>query len=809
MRLAGLTRDVRYALRALWKNPSFAAIAMLSLALGIGANTAIFTFVNAALLKPLPYPQADRIVALQQRFLSGAGTTAVHPRSFLPWRDRAQSFEAMAIAQAVPANTQGPEGAEQVPGLWMTADLFRVFGVRPMLGRDFAPTEGASRTSIRGETAEPSEVVILSHGYWQRRFGGDRGIIGRSIPMGRRSATVIGVMPAGFRVGTLSIDIYRAIPIDRARPESIGSRSFLCFARLRPGATVESARAEMTVIANQVSAEEPTEKEFGVVVLSLRDYLVRDSRLVLLILAGVVAFVLLVACANLAGLLLTRALGRQGEFALRTALGASRWRIVRQLIAESTMIAVLGGGLGVFLGWAGSKALVLIAQDAVSFGQMSDVRLDARVLAFSVALSLLTALIFGLAPAWQASRIDLQSAVKTQGRATSRGQNRARAVLVVGQVALAVVLLVGAGLLLRTLNQLMDVKVGFATEHVLTMRTLVFGTTAFRSGLVESILDRVETLPGVQAAGTIQFLPLSGHTNNGPFHFVGRPLPADPNSMQSDVSTVSRGYFSAMGIELVRGRAFDRTDRLDSPRVALVNQSFVKKFSPDEDPIGRVILGDWANPKPTQIVGVVGDVRHNGLDAQPRPTVFLAQAQVPGYITYLIMRTQAEPAALAAAVRREVRRIDPHQPFTDVLPLDHYVSTALARPKLYASLIGAFASLALLLASIGLYGLMAYAVTRRTHEIGVRMALGAQPGDVLRSTLGEGTRLVLIGLALGSAAAVAMSRIVAGFLYGVTAHDPFTYAAVATLLVCIALLAVFVPARRASRVDPMVALRYE
>jgi putative ABC transport system permease protein len=355
----------------------------------------------------------------------------------------------------------------------------------------------------------------------------------------------------------------------------------------------------------------------------------------------------------------------------------------------------------------------------------------------------------------------------------------------------------------------MDVKLGFATERVLTMRTLVFGTKVFRSGLVESILDRIETLPGVQAAGTIQFLPLSGHTNKGPFHFVGWPLPADPNSMQSDVSTVSRGYFSAMGIELVRGRAFDRTDRLDSPRVALVNQSFVKKFSPDEDPIGRVILGDWADPKPTQIIGIVGDVRHNGLDAEPRPTVFLAQAQVPGYITYLIMRTHVEPAALAAAVRREVRRIDPHQPFTDVLPLDHYVSTALARPKLYASLIGAFASLALLLASIGLYGLMAYAVTRRTHEIGVRMALGAQPGDVLRSTLGEGTRLVLIGLALGSAAAVAMSRIVAGFLYGVTAHDPFTYAAVATLLVCIALLAVFVPARRASRVDPMVALRYE
>ena len=516
--LEHFAQDVRYSLRTLIKNPGFSAVALMSLALGIGANTAIFTFVNAALLKPLPYPDADRLVALRQRPLQGGPMTAVHPRSFVPWQDRAKSFEALAIAQAVPVNTEGADGAEQVPGLWASADLLRVFAVQPFIGRGFTPDEGMNRAATQGATQEairgeqtPGQDVILSYGYWQRRFGADTGIIGRAVPIGRGWAVVIGVMPPGLRIGTLNIDIYSALRIDRSKPEAVGSRGFMCFGRLRPGVTLEAAGAEMAVLAAQVAREDRGERDFGVVVLGLRDYLVHENRPILLILAGVVGFVLLIGCANLASLLLTRGVGRQSELAVRAAMGAGRWRIVQQLGVESLVLSLIGGVLGLFAGWAGSRALVVLAEGAVDFGQISDVGLDGRVLAFTLILSCLTALLFGLVPAWHATRIDLQSGLKAQGRGAigGRGQDRMRSALVISEVALAVVLLVGAGLLLRTFSNLTEVKLGFRPENAITMRTLVMGSPASRANLIEAILERIESLPGVKAAGTIQFLPLA------------------------------------------------------------------------------------------------------------------------------------------------------------------------------------------------------------------------------------------------------------------------------------------------------------
>jgi putative ABC transport system permease protein len=806
-----IAQDFRYALRTMRKNPGFTAVAVLSLALGIGASTAIFTFVNAALLKPLPYPDADRIVALLQQPVKGGKPVGVHPRSFVPWQDRAQSFEALAIAQPIPVNTQGSEGAEQVSGLWATPELFRIFGAKPLLGRLFRDEEGFNRSALRSGLAGGTSVGVLSHEYWQRRFGSDPAILGKTIPMGSGILVVTGVLPAGFRVGGQNVDIYLPLPLDRAKPETIGSRSFQCYGLLRPGVTLEAAQAEMAVIADQVGRQDPIERDWGVAVLSLRDYLVQDNRLVLLILLCIVAFVLLIACANLAGLLLTRGIGRRHELSLRASLGAGRGRLIQQLLIESVALAAMGGVLGMLVGTVASRALVVLAQDAVAFGQMADATLDGRVLVFTLVLSLLTAAIFGLVPAWQVSRFDMQSSLREHGRGAgdSRGQHRLRSALVIGEVALAVMLLVGAGLLLRTFSHLLQVRLGFQPENVLTMRTFVTGDPARRSHLVESILDRVQSLPEVRAAGTIQFLPLSGFTNNWVFRFVGRPDPPEMERIYPDGSTVSHGYFAALGIPILRGRDFGRQDNLNSPRVALVNEAFVRKYCPDEDPIGLRITGDWADTKPTEIIGVVGDIRHNGLTREPWPTIFLAQAQSPGYITYLIVRTRAAHQRVAAAIRREVRQIDPTQPFTAVQPMDQYVSVALARPRLYATLVGVFASLALLLAAIGLYGLMAYTVSRRTQEIGIRMALGARQREVLRLVLGRGMRLTLAGLVLGLACAIALSRFIANLLYGVSAGDVVTYAAAAAVLGCVALIAAYVPARRASRVDPMAALRYE
>jgi len=785
-------QDLRYALRTARKSPGFTAAAVVSLALGIGANTAIFTFVNAALLKPLPYDGHERIVSLRQRS-ERYGLAFINPRSFLEWHDRSSSFEAMAIAQAIPINTEGTDGPEQVSGVWSTEELFAVFSVKPFLGRVF--TAGEAR-------AGAARVVVLSHDYWRRRFGSDPNILQKPIRVERGSATIVGVLPAGFRLPGLSVDIYMTLPLDRSRPGSIGSRGFQGYGRLKPGVTVAQASEELKAIASRVGHEFLTEQGWTPVVVHLQAELARQSRTVLLVLSGVVACVLLIACANVAGLLLARGVGRRREITLRSSLGAGRMRLVRQLLVESLVLSVAGGTLAVGIGAWASRGLASLAGDAVQFGQMNEVGLDGRVLAFTAAISMLAAVVFGLLPAWQASRVDSSSAARFRG-----SRQGFRAAMVVAQVALAVVLLVGAGLLLRSFTHLLHVNLGFEPQHALTMRLFITGEDSRRAILVDQILQRVETLPEVRAAGTVQFLPFAGWHNSGPFRFLSRPNPPQPQD--TDIATVSRGYFAAMGIPLLQGRDFGIQDHYSSPRVALVNQLFVDRYCGSADPVGMIISGDWRAPKPTEIIGVVGDSLQDGVTATPRPSVFISQSQTPGYITTLVARTSADPGKLATAIRRAILQVDPNQPVTNVRMMDTYVAGSLAQPKLYSALTGAFAALALALAAVGLYGLMAHAVSCRTHEIGIRMALGARAGDVLGRMLRDGVVLVLIGLATGVAGAAVLTRFVSTLLHGVTSFDGPAYAGAIAILAAVAMAAAFIPARRASRVDPTVALRYE
>jgi putative ABC transport system permease protein len=567
----------------------------------------------------------------------------------------------------------------------------------------------------------------------------------------------------------------------------------------------------MTSIANDLSRSYTLDRGFGVSMFRLHDYLVKDSRLILSVLMAVVVSVLLIACGNVASLLLTRGIARRQELAIRASLGASRLRIVRQLVVESLLLSSLGGAAGLFLGAWATRALLALSKTALTFGRVDEVTLDSHVLAFTIAVSSATALLFGLLPAWEASRADVQSALKHSSRTGAAGgqHHRLRNALVVGEVSIAVVLLVGGGLFLRTLSNLVRVDPGFEPRQVLTMRLFVPNPSAAkRADFVEQLLQGVETLPNVQAAGTIQFLPI-GPTSGTGFRFEDEGRLPQPNGLPTNGALISRGYFAAMGIPLLAGRAFERQDRMGSPRVVIVNQSFVKKYSPSRNALGRTLTVFWSNQAPTEIIGVVGDVRYDGLTREPAPTVYLPHAQTPGYIMHLVVRTPGSPEPLVPAVRRLVQQLDPTQAITAAKTMEDYLSEEMARPRLYASLVGAFAALALLLAAVGLYGLVAYVVGQRTHEIGIRIALGATRASVLRMVLRQGMRLAVIGLILGVAGALAMGRVLSTLLFGVTATDPLTYAAVSLFLLIVAVAAALIPARRAALIDPTVALRWE
>ena len=799
-----LRQDVSYAVRALARSPGLSAVAILSLAVGIGANTTIFSFVNAVLLRPLPYPGADRLVVLHEHAADSAAALNVHPSNFVEWRARAASFEALVLAQAPPLNVMGVGGAEQISRLLTTPGLFRVFRVDPILGRGF--TDDDARPG-----SQP--VVVLGHGFWQRWFSGDPGILGRQLNVQDGALTIIGIAPAGFRVGSMEPEAITPLAIDPSNPAATGARAFQCYGRLKPGVPLDAARAEMETLAAVLGDQLRTSEGMGVLVSDLQEYLVRDARPGLRLLMAVVAITLAIACVNVAGLLMARGIARRSEFAVRAALGASRQRLLRQLVVESLVLSTCGGVAGLVIASWATPALAALGAGALFSGASEPVRLDAVCLLFTFMISAATALVFGMAPARRAGRVDPQSALRERGRATTadRHHHRTRAVLVTTQVALAIVLLVGAGLLLRTFSSLGRVDLGFQPAGTVTMG-LFLGVRPpeARIASIDQILDRVESLPGVEAAGTIQFLPLGGATCGTGFWLEPHAARRDPaTALSTECALVSRGYFAAMGIPVLAGRPFDRRDRLAGPRVVIVSQSLARRYFPAGGAIGHRVLVQASNQALAEIIGVVGDVRQSGLRSDPAPTVYLLHAQTPGYITNLVVRTDGDPLAHAAAVRRAIHEADPSQAVSSVRTIEQDVAGVLARPRLYALLVTCFAAIAVMLAAIGVYGLIAYVVTRRTHEIGIRLALGATRQSVFLHLLGQGATLVAAGIIIGIAAAFGLRQVVSTMVFGVTPGDPMTYLVAATAFLGVALAAVAIPALRASLVEPISALRCE
>jgi putative ABC transport system permease protein len=808
-----LLKDVRYAVRTLSRQPGFAAVAVVTLALGIGANTAIFSVIDAALLRSLPYREPGRLVHLweSKRSRDFERREASYP-DFLDWRAQStEVFEGLAGYTGRPVTLADAGEATRAPGAAVTANFFDLLGVKAALGRTF----------VEGEDGlEGKRVAVLSHGLWQRRFGGDPATVGREVALDGQAYTVVGVLPANFNFALLGgTDVWTPL----APSPQMASRRFQHWlkvvGRLRPGVTLEGAQAHLATVASRVERDDPAAHAgVGLRAVPLQEEVVGSVRPVLFVLLGAVGFVLLIACTNVANLLLARSAGRQKEVAIRAALGASRWRVVRQLLTESVLLSLAGGAAGLVLALWGVDALVALipASQLMQMPYLQSLSLSRDVLLFAVGLSLLTGVLFGLTPALSASRTDLQSALKEGGRSSvSRGSRRLRDLLVVAEMALALVLLVGAGLLLKSLVTMLRVDPGFDTRGLLTLRVALPPSRYKGDGqaarFYDEVLRRAGSVPGVRGAALTSNLPLGNEGGTATAQIVGRSTPISEMT-EANVRTVSANYFEVLGIPLVRGRAFDGRDDAKAPPVLLVNKTYAERVFPGEDPVGRRAKFTFTGDTQFEIVGVVGDENVTSLDARTTPVIYTHMPQDSDSAAALVIRTDAaDPLTLAAAVRGEVRALDPEVPVYAVQTLEQMVAGSRATfvRRYPAYLTGVFACVALLLALVGIYGVVSYAVAQRTHELAVRVALGARTSDVLRLVLGHGLLLALGGIALGAVGALALTRLISGLLFGVSAADPAVYGLVSLLLAAVALLACLVPARRATKVDPMVALRYE
>ena len=807
--LLHLAQDVRFALRTMRRSPGFTAVAVLALALGIGANTAIYSVVDGVLLRSLPYADEDGLVVV----LHG-GDYPVAPANFRDWREQSRAFERMGAAQYWTANLMSESGSEQIMALQITADVLPLLGVQPAMGRSFTADE---------EVPGNDRSVILGHALWQRRFAGDPAILGRKLNLGGRPFTVVGVMPESFRFAPFwatkaEMWVPLAFPPDVAA--SRVHNSLRPFARLRPGVSLEAAQADIAAITGRLERAFPGTNQ-DVTVMSLKEKVVGPIRPQLVVLLCTVAFVLFIACANLAHLLLARAAARQREHAVRAALGASRSRLVRQLLTESILFAVLGGAAGLVLALWGVPLLVALQPGDIP--RLEEVGVDGRALLFMVAVSLLSGFAVGLAPALQASRVDLAPSLKDGGRGAGDGRRKARlrGLLVVSQVALTLALLVGAGLMIRTFAALRAIDPGFDPEDVVTMTVSLAGSSqaapARRIGFFEELVREVEAQPGVTSASIINHLPLAGDTWSMRYAVEGRPPPAPGQEPRAIYRVVMPGYFETMKIPLVRGRDVSAADAERAPAAVVVNERLARTQWPGQDPIGKRIdiegTGRWLT-----VVGVAKDARQASWSAPSQSEVYIPFGQGQMYLEILsearmymtlVARTGIDPAATVPAIQRAVRGLDAHVTLSDVHTMERVVELANARPRFYLVLLAAFAGLALTLAFIGIYGVMSYSVSQRTHEIGVRMALGARRRDVLLLVLRQTLIMTVAGIAIGLAASVALARLMASLVYGVSPVDPLTLVSVAGLLALVAAAATYVPARRATRIEPMIALRSE
>jgi predicted permease len=814
-----LWQDMRYGARMLWKNPGFTLIAMLTLGLGIGANTAIFSIVNGLLLNPLPYRDAGRLAIIWTH--SPGANVALDwpsPGQFSALKSENGVFEQLALAQGSNVIITGDGEPERVGAVRASSAVFTLLGAQAAIGRVFTPEE---------DTPDKTLTVILSHGFWRRRFGGDPNVLGRTLIINGRSYIIVGVTPPDFSLdhevmptvgGVARADIFMPLPLSVDRMNNHGDENYNVLARLKPGATIAQAQTELNLavrrLEQQVPDRYPPSRRFSFSVRPLLEQAVGDIRLALYVLLGAVGCVLLIACANVANLLLARAAAREKEIAVRTAIGAGRWRVARQLLTESVLLSAVGGAFGLLLAVWGLGLLRWLNPSDIP--RLAAVGIDMRALGFTAAVAVLTGVLFGLAPALRSSRMNLSETLKEGGRSLAgSGQRRLRNLLVVTEIALSLVLLVCAGLLIRSFIRVQQVDPGFAPQNVLSMRMALVGPAyseeTRRMSFYQQLWERIRRLPGVEAAGGVSTLPLTGGIGWGSITIEGYDASSGQSMIQADGRNASVGYFETMKIPLIRGRFFTEQDTKESAQVVIVDENMARTYWPKADPIGkRLKFGGPQSKAPWMtVVGVVANVKHYALDADSRVALYTPHLQSGAGSLVAVVRTATDPAGLAAAITREARAIDPNLPIFDVKTMEQWLSDSLARRRFAMLMLGLFASVAMLLAAVGVYGVMSYTVAQRTREIGVRVALGAQTRDVLRLVVRQGMSLAGLGVGIGLVAAIGAARLMAGLLFGVRAADPITFVAIASLLAFVALLACLLPARRATKVDPMIALHHE